>query len=78
MYPTDTPDLTKFWLVDMFTSCTEPGEKNQILVSFASSSSVSLVLPCSQNTSLQSGSLAMPDYNRLDYGLDHELDYELD
>ena len=39
LYPSDAPDLSKFQLVDMSTSYTEPGVKNQILRSFTSSSS---------------------------------------
>ena len=36
-YPCDAPNLSKFRLVDLFTSCTELGVKNQILESFTSS-----------------------------------------
>ena len=35
----DAPNLSKFRLVDMFTSCTELGVKNQILESFTSPNS---------------------------------------
>ena len=34
LHPCDAPDLSKFRLVDMFTSCTERSVKNQILQSF--------------------------------------------
>ena len=39
LYPSDAPDLSKYRLVDMFTSCTEEGVKNQILKSFTSQTS---------------------------------------
>ena len=39
LYPSDAPDLSKYRLVDMFTSCTEEGVKNQILKSFTSPTS---------------------------------------
>ena len=39
LYPCDAPNLSKFRLVDMFTSCTETGVKNQILQSFTSPNS---------------------------------------
>ena len=39
LYPTDAPDLSKYRLVDMLTSCTEEGVKNQILKSFTSPTS---------------------------------------
>ena len=36
LYPQDAPDLSKYRLVDMYTSCTEDGVKAQILKSFTS------------------------------------------
>ena len=36
LYPQDAPDLSKYRLVDMYTSCTEEGVKAQILKSFTS------------------------------------------
>lgn len=39
LYPSDAPNLSKFRLVDMFTSCTEVCVKNQILQSFTSPNS---------------------------------------
>lgn len=39
LYPSDAPNLSKFRLVDMFTSCTELHVKNQILESFTSPNS---------------------------------------
>ena len=34
LYPSDAPDLSKYRLVEMYTSCTETGVKNQIIASF--------------------------------------------
>ena len=34
LYPFDAPNLSKFRLVDMFTSCTELGVKIHIFASF--------------------------------------------
>ena len=39
LHPSDTPDLSKFRLVEMFTSCTAPSVKSEILKSFTSSTS---------------------------------------
>ena len=36
VYPSDAPDLSRFRLVDMYTSCTEVGVQNQIIKSFTS------------------------------------------
>lgn len=38
-YPSDAPDVSKFQLVELFTSCNESGLKDQNLKSFTSSSS---------------------------------------
>ena len=39
LHPSDAPDLSKFRLVEMFTSCTAPSVKSEILKSFTSSTS---------------------------------------
>ena len=36
MHPTDAPDLSKYHVVDMHTSCTHNTVKNKIIQSFAS------------------------------------------
>ena len=36
LYLSDAPDLSKYRLVEMYTSCTETGVKNQIIASFTS------------------------------------------
>ena len=40
MEPSDALDLSRFRLVEMFTSCTDDGVKGQIISSFTSKSPV--------------------------------------
>lgn len=44
LFPPDAPDLSKYCVVDMYTSCTETSVKNQIIKSFTSSSPLRVVI----------------------------------